>query len=79
MSVTKTFRFPEDLEQRLQRAAARLARKPNAIMIKALDDYLRRLERQDLATEARRQSLLVSRGRARDEFWERATDTADWK
>lgn len=79
MSVTKTFRFPEDLEQRLQRAAARLARKPNAIMIKALDDYLRRLERQDLAAEARRQSLLVSGSRVRDEFWERAANASGWK
>ena len=79
MSVTKTFRFPDEIEQRLRYAAQQLARKPNAIMLSALQDYLDRLERRDLQSEARRQSLLVSRGRHRDAFWERAADASGWK
>ena len=79
MSVTKTFRFPDEIELRLRRAAQQLARKPNAIMLSALQDYLDRLERRDLQSEARRQSLLVSRGRRGDTFWERAADRTGWK
>lgn len=79
MSVTKTFRFPDEIDQRLRRAAQHLARKPNAIMITALQDYLDRLERRDLQSEARRQSLVVSRGRSQDAFWERAADRTGWK
>lgn len=79
MSITKTFRFPDELDRRLQRAAQHLARKPNAVMVNALQDYLDRLERRDLQSEARRQSLLVSRGRRRDTFWERAADRRGWK
>ena len=79
MSVTKTFRFPDEIEQRLRLAAQQLARKPNAIMLSALQDYLDRLERRDLQSEARRQSLLVSRGRRRDTFWEHAADASGWK
>lgn len=79
MSVTKTFRFPDEIEQRLRHAAQQLARKPNAIMLSALQDYLDRLERRDLQSEARRQSSLVSRGRRRDTFWERAADRSGWK
>jgi predicted transcriptional regulator len=79
MSVTKTFRFPDEIDQRLRRAAQHLVRKPNAIMMAALQDYLDRLERRDLQSEARRQSLLVSRGRSHDAFWERAADLTGWK
>ena len=79
MSVTKTFRFPDEVDRRLRHAAQNLARKPNAIMVTALQDYLDRLERRDLQSEARRQSLLVSRGRRRDTFWERAADRTGWK
>jgi predicted transcriptional regulator len=79
MSVTKTFRFPDEIDRRLRRAAQNLARKPNAIMLAALQEYLDRLERRDLQSEARRQSLLVSRGRRRDMFWERAADKSGWK
>ncbi len=79
VSITKTFRFPDELDQRLRRAAQHLVRKPNAIMVNALQEYLDRLERRDLQSEARRQSLLVSRGRKRDAFWERAADRTGWK
>ncbi len=75
MSVTKTFRFPDAIDQRLRRAAQHLVRKPNAIMMAALQDYLDRLERRDLQSEARRQSLLISH----DAFWERAADRTGWK
>lgn len=78
MSVTKTFRFPDEVDRRLRRAAQTLVRKPNAIMIIALQEYLDRLEGRDLESEARRQSLLVSRGRG-DMFWERAADRTGWK
>lgn len=61
MSVTKTFRFPNEIDHRLRRAAQQLGRKPNAILMSALQDYLDRLEHRDLQSEARRQSLLVSR------------------
>ena len=79
MSGTRTFRFPDEMDLRLRRAAQYLDRKPNAIMVAALQEYLDRLEHRALQSEARRQSLLVSRGRRRDTFWERAANQSGWK
>lgn len=55
MSVNKSFRFPEALSERLDNIAARLARKPNWIVTRAVDEYLRKFESGGRRREAARQ------------------------
>lgn len=80
-SVTTSIRLEASLAARLERAASQISRGKNWIVTSALKDYLERLDRSDLATEARRQSLLASRHRQRkeDTAWADSTDTTGWK
>ncbi|MGH8750612.1 MAG: hypothetical protein ACREUV_02770 [Burkholderiales bacterium] len=65
MSVTRSFRFPEDLSERLDLAASRLASKPNRVVVEAVNAFLKNMNREGLAREARRQSLLIRRTEGR--------------
>jgi hypothetical protein len=49
----------------------------NWIINPALDEYLRKVDRDTLTDEARRQSLAASSAEARGEagFWEKVSDT----
>lgn len=64
-SVTTSVRLDEQLAKRLERAAVRLSRGKNWIVTRALEEYLAKINRDDLAAEARRQSRLVARAERR--------------
>ncbi len=79
-SVTTSIRIDAGLAEQLALAASRLARGKNWIITQALEEYLAKVNQDDLATEARRQSLLVARRERRrrdDRFWQ--GDTTGWK
>lgn len=79
-SVTTSIRINAGLAQRLARAASHMARGKNWIITQALEEYLARVNREDLAAEAKRQSLIVARRERRhrdDRFWQ--GDTAGWR
>jgi predicted DNA-binding protein len=79
-SVTTSVRLEQKLAQRLERAAARLSRGKNWIVTKALEEYLAKVNQDELAAEARRQSILVARAERHkkpDSFWDE--DVPGWK
>ncbi len=79
-SVSTSIRIEQQLAQRLARAAVRLARGKNWIVTQALEEYLAKVNRDDLAAEARRQSRLIARSERRmkpDNFWEE--DMPEWR
>jgi len=79
-SITTSVRIEEKLAQRLERAAVRLSRGKNWIVTKALEEYLAKVNQDDLAAEAHRQSALVARAERRkkpDAFWDE--DAPGWK
>lgn len=72
-SSTSSFRIPERLKARLDRAARRLNKRKNWIIHRALEEFLERHSRADLRDEARRQSLMASRRHWKDQLpWEKA-------
>ena len=72
-SSTSSFRISDELRFRLEGTARRLNKGKNWVINRALDEYLERHSRTALRAEARRQSLLASRKRWRDEaLWEKA-------
>jgi predicted transcriptional regulator len=75
-----TVRVPTDLERRLSREAHRRRTSRSEVARAALEQGLGS-RGPDLATEARRQSRLVSsRGSRREEaFWLSVADTKGWK
>ena len=80
-SSISSVRMPDELRYRLERTARHLKKGKNWIINQALDEYMRKVDQDTLAAEARRQSLLVSsiEQRESDEFWERISDTRGWK
>ena len=79
--ITTSIRLPSHLRDDLEEAAHSLHRGKNWIIKKALEEYLERLHRHNLAEEARRQSLIVAKAEANgdDDYWERLTDTTGWE
>ena len=72
-SSTSSFRVPDELRRRLERAARRMSKKKNWIINRALEEYLERHSQVDLRQEARRQSLLASQKQRQDEGpWQKA-------
>ena len=67
----------EELRRELSEAAQRTGKGKNAIIVEALARYLKALERESLAREARRQSELVSKSE-RDGDWYELADTSGW-
>lgn len=78
-SSTSSIRIPADLRERLERTAKYLKKGKNSIIVEALDDYLKRMDRGAFADEARRQSLIAAASAGQDEFWESMADTRGWK
>lgn len=64
-SVSTSVRIEQQLAQRLARAAARLSRGKNWIVTRALEEYLAKVNQDDLAAEAKRQSRLCARAERR--------------
>jgi len=72
-SSTSSFRVPDDLKIRLENAARSLKKGKSRIINEALQEYLDRREKTDLRKEARRQSILASQMKWKDqELWEKA-------
>ena len=61
----------------MSEAARRTGKGKNAIIVEALDKYLKALERESVVREARRQSELVSRNE-RDGDWYEQADISGW-
>ena len=80
-SSISSVRMPDELRYRLERTARHLKKGKNWIINQALDEYLRKVDRDTLADQARRQSLAASSAEAREEagFWERVSDTRGWR
>jgi len=78
---TTSIRLDETLASRLDDAAAKLHRRKNGIIVRAIEEYLERHTDDLLRDEARRQSLLASRYQADAETddWETAHDQSDWQ
>ena len=76
-----SIRIPNELRDRLERTAKYLKKGKNWIINQALDEYLRKIDRDTLAVEARRQSLVASSAKAGEhpEFWEKVSDTRGWR
>jgi hypothetical protein len=71
-SSTSSFRIPDDLKASLEETALRMHRGKNWIINQALKEYLDRHNQDWLRAEARRQSLLASKKKWKDEeFWEK--------
>jgi predicted DNA-binding protein len=68
----------KELQRVLSDAAQRTGKGKNAIIIEALTKYLKLMERESLAKEARRQSELVSKNEQRDD-WYGMADTSGWR
>lgn len=81
-SAITSLRLSHSLAERLDRAAKRLARGKSWIINRALEEYLARSSHEELATQARRQSLLAGkrgRGSRQDRFWDDHGDLSGWK
>lgn len=79
-SVSTSIRIQARLAARLERVATRLSRGKNWIITRALEEYLAKVGQDEVAAEAKRQSLLASRGRAKaDSFWSDHGDLSGWK
>ena len=79
-SVSTSIRIQARLAARLERAATRLSRGKSWIITRALEEYLAKVGQDTLAAEARRQSLLASRGSAKaDSFWNDHGNLSGWK
>lgn len=80
-STTSSVRLPDALRRRLERTSRRLKRGKNSIITQALDEYLRKVDRQELAAEARRQSLLASQTDNQEDLeeWAKMADTRGWR
>jgi predicted DNA-binding protein len=76
-----SIRIPNELRDRLERTAKHLKKGKNWIINQALDEYLRKIDRDTLAVEARRQSLVASSAKAGEhsEFWEKVSDSRGWR
>lgn len=77
-----TLRVPPDLDRLIEREARRKRQTKSAVLREALESAFGRVSPDDLAREARRQSLLVS-GRASEretlDFLEHADDDQGWR
>ena len=76
-SITTSIRLEPRLRRALELKAKRERRGKNWIISRALEDYLARDERFDLAAEAKRQSLLAAKQDSDD--WAQDADLAQWK
>ncbi len=79
--VTTSIRLAGSLRDRLEKRSKSLGRGKNWIISRALEEYLKVEEQDELEREARRQSLLAS-AQASDveaSLWKSGADFEDWK
>jgi hypothetical protein len=69
-----------ELRDRLEQAARQLKLGKNSIIMRALEEYLEKLNRSKFLEEARRQSILACASPNEDEdVWLDHADTTGWK
>lgn len=79
-SQTSSFRIDQTLSARLDGAARALGKNRNWVIIHALEEYLDRVSLENLAEEARRQSLLAAASEGEDAaLWSGIADTRGWR
>lgn len=79
-TCTTSIRMDEQLAHRLEDAAAKLHRRKNGIIVRAIEEYLDSHTEDLLKDEARAQSLLASRAECSDgEAWEQSHDRSGWQ
>ena len=72
-SSTTSIRLPDEIRSSLESASRRMSKGKNWIIKQALKEYLDRHSQDQLRSEARRQSLLASKRKWKDEkLWEHA-------
>ena len=76
-SSTTSVRLPLELKGKLERTARHLRKGKTWIVVQALEQYLQDKDREALAAEARRQSLLSNL--AADRYDAQMEDWPDWK
>jgi predicted DNA-binding protein len=70
-SSTSSFRISDELKESLEETARRLNKGKNWVITEALKEYLDRRNREAFPAEARRQSILASKKKWKDqELWE---------
>ena len=80
-SITTSVRLSPEMRDQLETAASTLHRRKNWIIVHALEMYLKKIHFDDLAAEARRQSLLAAKeDNAKEmQLWEDNTDITGWE
>lgn len=78
-SITTSIRLSPRLRKALEIRARREGRGKNWVISRALESYLEDVEQEELAAEARRQSLLASSVSATVEDWAEGADFEGWK
>ncbi len=78
--VTTSIRLEPKLRGQLDSVCHVLHRGKNWVIAKALEEYLSRFNGNNLAEEARRQSLLAAKAdkKIETDMWEDNTDTSGW-
>ena len=78
-SITTSIRLEVHLNKKLEKVAHDLHRGKNWLIREAVCMYLEKLENQNLAQEARTQSLLASKQQSLDvDLWEVNSDHEGW-
>ena len=78
-SITTSIRLEVNLSKKLEKVAHDLHRGKNWLISEALRIYLEQLENQNLAQEARKQSVLVSKQKSLDtDLWEENSHDEGW-
>jgi predicted transcriptional regulator len=78
--ITTSIRLTTELREQLEKAAHTLHRGKNWIIVKALEEYLAKVNRDKWAKEAKRQSILASKIKTEEEkAWERDMEEDEWK
>ena len=78
INTTTSIRLAPELREKLEASTRKLHRGKNWIISQALREYLTKLQRDELAEEARRQSLLAKTSEE-DSAWEDDADLGGWK
>ena len=73
-SSTTSIRLSNELKSLLDRTARQMKRPKSSLITEALTEYLQRHNRELFLAECRRQSILASKQKWKDqEFWEKLT------
>lgn len=79
-AITTSIRLDKELRDELELAASITHQGKNRIIVDALRDYLKKINKNKLIKEAQRQSILASQQSSKEEEdWIDAIDDQDWK